>query len=341
MATPTSPTTWARVHEAVIQLVHRCVDIDQLARDVRRALVQAVPFDGSCLSAVDPATLLPTRSAVEHGLPPAETMRLYAVDDDGRRCTLGPPDGLGDELRAALTTTTGTWGALTLLRGAERPPFSESEARFVDSLATPLAEGLRRATLVRQATADAPDDAGLVVLRPDGTVASTNQAGERWLDELEAGERSSGLLPTVVRAVAAQARRTAAGRDSVLARARVQTRSGRWAVVRGSLLGDVDDAAVAVMFDVASAPDLAPLIADAFGLTERERRITELVARGCATSEIATRLHLSVYTVQDHLKAIFDRTDVRSRGELVARLFFGDDAPRLTMPIGGRDRAVA
>jgi DNA-binding CsgD family transcriptional regulator len=93
------------------------------------------------------------------------------------------------------------------------------------------------------------------------------------------------------------------------------------------------------MFDVARAPDLAVLIADAFGLTERERRITELVARGCATSEIATRLHLFAYTVQDHLKAIFDRTDVRSRGELVARLYFDEDAPRLTTTIV--DRAVA
>ena len=49
--------------------------------------------------------------------------------------------------------------------------------------------------------------------------------------------------------------------------------------------------------------------------------MTELVAQGLPTSAIATRLHLSTYTVQDHLKAIFEKLDVSSRGQLVARMF--------------------
>jgi DNA-binding CsgD family transcriptional regulator len=57
--------------------------------------------------------------------------------------------------------------------------------------------------------------------------------------------------------------------------------------------------------------------------------VTELVAQGFSTNEIAGRLFISPYTVQDHLKVIFEKTGVSTRGELVARLFFEHYAPRL------------
>ncbi len=85
---------------------------------------------------------------------------------------------------------------------------------------------------------------------------------------------------------------------------------------------------MAVLLEPARTPELAPLIVDAYGFSERERLVTELVAQGCSTSEIASRLHLSAYTVQDHLKAIFDKSGTGSRGELVARLFVDNRALR-------------
>jgi DNA-binding CsgD family transcriptional regulator len=136
--------------------------------------------------------------------------------------------------------------------------------------------------------------------------------------------------------VADRARSIASRRANGDATARVRASSGRWLVVRGSLLGDGPGARVAVILEAARGAELAPLIADAYGLTARERAVTRLVAQGLPTGEIASRLFVSPWTVQDHLKSIFEQADVSTRGELVARLFFDHYAPRLASgaPIG-------
>jgi DNA-binding CsgD family transcriptional regulator len=56
-------------------------------------------------------------------------------------------------------------------------------------------------------------------------------------------------------------------------------------------------------------------------LTESERRVADLVARGYSNREIAQRLYMSHRTVGSHLYRIFPKLGLRSRVEL-ARLVF-------------------
>ncbi len=55
------------------------------------------------------------------------------------------------------------------------------------------------------------------------------------------------------------------------------------------------------------------------GLTEREREILDLAARGLGNGTIAQRLHLSVKTVQNNVSSIFGKLGVSTRAEAVAR----------------------
>src|SRR4029079_7713831 len=105
----------------------------------------------------------------------------------------------------------------------------------------------------------------------------------------------------------------------VMPRAYLQTRNGRWLVVHAARLlasGPGADEETAVLVEPARPEELAPLVVAAYGLTEREREITWLIVRGHSTGEIADRLHITVNTIQDHLKAIFYKVGVRSRREL-------------------------
>jgi DNA-binding CsgD family transcriptional regulator len=129
--------------------------------------------------------------------------------------------------------------------------------------------------------------------------------------------------------VAARARSATTEPEPLLARARVRTPSGTWLVLRASTLSGAGSPRIAVTIEPARAHDLAPLVADAYALTDRERAVTQLVAHGLATAAIAARLYISPWTVQDHLKSIFDKVGVSTRGELVARMFFEHYAPRL------------
>jgi DNA-binding CsgD family transcriptional regulator len=95
------------------------------------------------------------------------------------------------------------------------------------------------------------------------------------------------------------------------------------------LEGD-DGGQVAVTLRAATATETFTLLCRAYALSERERQVVAALVAGLDTRAVAQPLFISPYTVQDHLKSVFEKTGTSTRGGLVARLFFDHYAPRLT-----------
>ena len=351
-----------RAGDKVARLARQGLDLVRFWRASTEALASAVPHDfAPCWFTLDPASLLVT-SHFDEGvpeLPPQWLVHEYYQDDVNKladvarsqrgistlhEATGGDPTGSprwhfnmtlgGDqELIAALRTHAGeVWGALGLYRAPGRPLFDARELSFIRAVAPSLAEGARRALLVGEATdPEGPDAPGLVVLSHDGEVESATPGVERWLAALPDGDWDAGRLPSAVLAVAGRALRTAEHPDQPgeVAVSRVLSQAGTWVVLHGASLVAGGARRVAVIVEPAHPARIAPLLMSAYGLTEREQQVTRLVLQGNSTAEIAERLVVSTHTVQQHLKSVFDKTGVRSRRDLVGKVFFAHYEPRL------------
>jgi DNA-binding NarL/FixJ family response regulator len=108
-------------------------------------------------------------------------------------------------------------------------------------------------------------------------------------------------------------------------------RAGARGYVTKTISGDDLAAAIerVAQGDAVFSPRLAGFVLDAFAagervggdaeldvLTAREREVLQLIARGYRYKEIATRLHLSVKTVEAHVSSVLRKLQLSSRHEL-------------------------
>ncbi|MCU1591622.1 MAG: transcriptional regulator, LuxR family [Frankiales bacterium] len=221
------------------------------------------------------------------------------------------PLGWGDELRVALQDGGHTWAFLCLHRDIGDVPFGRQDVAVARSVAPVLAGALRRAAVGGAASDDAPTP-GILVLDEDYVVTSMTGAVAQWLELMGGAEPG---IPFAVMSLAALAMRT--GDAQVV---HTVTRDGRWMGVHASPLYGTGPDRVAIVLESAHPTAALPAFAAAARLTKRETEVLEAALGGLADRAIARSLLLSEHTVQDHLKAIYRKAGVRSRGELVARL---------------------
>jgi DNA-binding CsgD family transcriptional regulator/GAF domain-containing protein len=345
-----------RGEQDLVRLCHSGLDVATMQQRVLRGLRTLMSVDAVFFATADPETLLFTSAIAEDPLGSATARFLdnefgggdvntfaalatspvhVASLDAATRADRGSspryreimrPLGLGDELRAALVTGTTCWGYLCLHRADGPSGFSRGDATLIARLAPHLAHGLRQALLLDR-SAVAGDDLrpGVLLLAPDLSVAASTPEAEHLLSLLPDSAR--GPVPVAVQAVAAALRAAEDSATRPVSRAgpsvRVRTASGSWLDLHASRLQGAPSEHIAVVLEPAGPRVAAAVLLAAHGLSPRETEVARLVLRGASTRMISDALHISPHTVQDHLKAVFDKTGVRSRRDLVGLLLGG------------------
>lgn len=332
-------------------------------------LQQAVPFDASCTTGLDPATLLVT-DTVKMAIGPGHDQEWayfeYELDDvaklrdlarrpdavttleietggDVARSTrmndfLRPKFHLGHELRAAASVDGATWGAMCLYRAEGSRGFSPAEVEFVGSATESIALGIRMGLLAGAVSGPTSHHGpAVLIVGADDDLEQVSAGAESWLAEAWGDDAHTwGPLPVHLLTLVSAARAFARGTFPTTPRLRIRSRSGEWLVAHASPLAARDGrgTSVVVTIEEARPPEIVPLVVAAFGLSPREQEVVGLVLRGVDTAHIAKALHMSAYTVQDHLKSTFEKAGVRSRRELTSKVFFDQYASRLGDPVG-------
>ncbi|WP_029896113.1 helix-turn-helix domain-containing protein [Nocardia brasiliensis] len=334
----------------------------ELERAVTAVLREAVPFDAWCVLTVDPGSVLPTGGCHRNGLPLEYMDAMLQIEAGGRDALALPtlargphramtlsaatdghpersrhyreilvPSGMTREMRILFGDKGNVWGALVLFRGADVPDFTAADAELAGAATTSVADAIRREMVLTEIAAeDAVTGPGLLLLTPGLHPVSMTAAAAHWLAQIDDGVDPDRDIPFCVMTLAHQAWSRPGP-----ARARTRTRSGRWMTLHAERLPGAADQ-LSVLIEATRPVEIAALVADTYRLTPRERDVVGLLARGYARTEIAKLLALSAHTVDDHVKRIFGKLEVRSRAELTAKLFFDQHVPRMQqeIPIG-------
>lgn len=341
-------TVWEeRAHRArqdIAALAAGGLGVSELHTAAIQVINTRVSTDLTCWATIDPETLgISTITNGETRIPQEYEPRLaeaeYSADEPHRFATLAHrketmarlsdlserdrnrsarlnnvwrPLGVDQELRLMFFADGACWGAAGMVRAGR--DFTARETEFLAAVAPAIASATRLAVRSEARSLIAGGHPAIVVVGQRADVRAATPAAREWQQRLD--QIAPGRFLLMMQLMAGGARAATSG----VFTARLRDAAGQWAILEASPLIGAEEEQIAVTIEPATGDHLLGLLLVAYGLTAREREICREVISGYSTADIAARLFISSNTVQDHLKSVFGKVGVRSRGELVARL---------------------
>lgn len=338
------PAKLKRIKEQLNGVAAQSVEPDTFCAIADQIIRQEISYSFSAWATVDPFTMIATRGMlfpvmIHSAAREREIFRREALGNDvlmfsklavsdlagstynateghpresPRFRALSVPIGAVDELRVALADRGECWGHITAYRLGNSKPFSIEEIRLARSLAPTLGAALRVSLLNCVTRAQSKIDLpGWLLLDHNDEIVASDPTGDRWLQHLSTPEQT----PILLRSLASTIRARNEGQSI-----KIPTQASGWVTLHGSRANGLASDAIAIIIEPKRHADTHTHMLD-HELTAREQQVANGVLSGKSTKELASELAISVWTVQDHLKAVFVKFDVHSRAELASRLF--------------------
>lgn len=278
-------------------------------------------------------SLVPYRSVITMGQLVAMNLRTdeYLYD-------FLEPQSIYHQMAVYLKSGGRISGVLALFRPKSMPDFSYQEIAKAELLAPYLAGALKKTLVLEQtdkggyilnSVIESLDDKAIVILNEFLEPIFKNKNATEILAKLargiDPGDQSSLSLPEELHKCCQEFRTSLTHQDISESCAKElcveDTHTGEILPVRVSVINSAGKSTFfLICFDTerAVAPPLKNL--SRFGISPREMEIVTLVYQGCRNTEIAEKLFISKYTVENHLKNIFQKMEVKNRTSLINRL---------------------
>jgi DNA-binding CsgD family transcriptional regulator len=227
-------------------------------------------------------------------------------------------------------------GMIGLHRPRGKKPFSEADITRVEALLPHFTMALQRVqiidmTLERESILDVlakePPLRGIMILERDGAPTYVDAGicgllGLRKPPDTSLPTTLARDLPRGIRQACEALQGAGSGAeaaDKTLHLQLTQPNGDSLACSIHSRMGDARRPHFIVCFRHPSQ-DPAAAVAKKFDLTAREVEVAHLVVKGLTNPQIARLLHISVRTVQNHLRSIYGKVDVNNRTSLATHM---------------------
>lgn len=286
----------------------------------------------------------PFKKVLKNRMPPAQVITFEQIIPHAKRLKTEyyndflKPQNIHDQLAVYLMSGGQFLGVMALFRSKEAPAFSPADATIAKLIAPTLAAALERSLSIKKngeleqaISTIAPDlpYKGILILDTSLSPLYYNASAVGIISELHQSEGRQRSFPENLPGELC----TAAGELLALLK-----RPDPKPLPRLELTFYPEDSAkkvvahLRVQYDKNSTPRILvcfnpskkPLNSGAalqrLGVSPRERDIIRLAAEGKKNSEIANALFISEYTVENHLRSIYRKMDVKNRTALVHKL---------------------